>query len=271
MYGTPLAHISLDMSTSPLVLLVAAIALAASGPVVSAQGPVQGPPGRGQKPPTQGPPVQPGRGSQPIILTPPSPSAPAPLRAGGADLEEVTVKADAVIGIRLETTLDSERAKLEDPVVAKVTRDVTVKDRTAIPAGARLEGYVSSISRGSTGGKPGSDRGQARIGLKFTTLVLNDGKLRLPIETETVFRSAESTASQALTRVGAGAVVGSILGAAIGGRKGAIIGGSAGAAGGAAATAASDRSDVTIPTGTTLTVRLTEPLTVLVERTPFTR
>jgi hypothetical protein len=231
----------------------------------------------------EGPVPQTGRGPLPIVKAPPL------ARGAAADVEEVTIKADAVIGIRLETTLDSEQAKLEDRVVARVTRDVNVKGRTAIPSGARLEGYVSAITRasertpdrgsdrgsdrGQTGVRPGSDRSQtARIGLKFTTLVLHDGKLRLPIETETVYRTAESTMSQAATRVGAGVVVGTILGAAIGGRKGAIIGGSAGAAGGAAATAAaSNRNDVTIPAGTTMTVRLTEPLTLLVERTPSTR
>jgi len=243
-------------------MAVAAGAVAA-GPMVTAEG--------------QGPPVQSGRSSRPIVAAPPSVG-----RASAADVEEVTIKADAVIGIRLETTIDSERAKLEDPVSARVTRDVSVKGRTAIPAGARLEGYVSSITRGpdrgQTGVRPGPDRGQtpkpgdpARLGLRFTTLVLNDGKLRLPIQTETVFREAESTASQTATRVGAGAVVGAILGAAIGGRKGALIGGSAGAAGGAATVAASDRSDVTISAGTTLTVRLIEPLTLLVERAPATR
>ena len=271
------------MSTRSLVLMVVAAGAVAAGPMVSAQG--------------QAPPVQSGRSSRPIVAVPPPGT-----RSNAADLEEVTINADAVIGIRLETTIDSERAKLEDPVSARVTRDVSVKGRTAIPAGARLEGYVSSITRGSDRGqtgrlrstdagqasasqgvRPGSDRGQtpksgdparsdtARIGLRFTTLVLNDGKLRLPIQTETVFRAAEPTAGQTATRVGAGAVVGAILGAAIGGRKGALIGGSAGAAGGAATVAASDRSDVTIAAGTTLTVRLIEPLTLLVERAPTTR
>lgn len=244
----------MDMSTRVRVLLaVVAAAVMAGGPMASAQGQA----------------AQGGRVSRPIVLTPPLG------RGAPAEVEEVTIKADAVIGIRLETTLDSEHAKLEDRVVARVTRDVNVKGRTAIPSGARLEGYVSAITRGSdkgsTGVKQGSDQGQTpRIGLKFTTLVLNDGKLRLPIETETVFRTAESTA-QTVTRVGAGAVVGTILGAAIGGRKGAIIGASAGAAGGAATAAAADRSNVTIAAGTTLTVRLTEPLTVVVERVPSTR
>lgn len=243
---------------------VAAVAVMAAGPMASAQGQA----GQGQAGQTQT-----GRSSRPIVLTPPLG------RGATADVEEVTVKADSVIGIRLETTLDSEHAKLEDRVIARVTRDVNVKGRTAIPAGALIEGYVSAITRksdkasdkGPPAGKAGSDRGQsARIGLKFTTLVLNDGKLRLPIETETVFRSAEST-TQTVARVGAGAVVGSILGAAIGGRKGALIGASAGAAGGAATAAAADRTDVTIPAGTTLTLRLVEPLTVVVERIPSSR
>ena len=61
-------------------------------------------------------------------------------------------------------------------------------------------------------------------------------------------------------------MVGAILGAMIGGKKGALIGGTAGAAGGAAAVAAGDRAEAVMTSGTALTVRITAPVTVLIER-----
>jgi hypothetical protein len=186
-----------------------------------------------------------------------------PSRAG--TFEAVTVKADAVIGIRLEAPITSRRAKVEDRVRARVTRDVTVNDRVAIPAGSRVEGYVTIVERG------GRLKDAARVGVRFTTVILGDGLTRLPIQTETVFRTAESPAERTAARIGTSAVVGAILGALAGGKKGAIVGGAAGAAGGAAVTAAGDPDEVLLPAGTPLTIRLSEPVTVLVEREPAQR
>ncbi len=173
--------------------------------------------------------------------------------------EEVTVREDAVIGIRLENAVSSETARVEDRVTARVSRDVTADGRTAIPAGATLEGTVVFVERG------GKFKERARVGIRFTTLVLADN-LRLPIQTDTIFRDGESPGTEATTKIGASAVVGAILGAVIGGKKGAAIGGAAGAAGGTATVAAGGRNDATMPAGALLTVRLAAPLTVQVER-----
>ncbi|HEX7778510.1 MAG TPA: hypothetical protein VF424_04695 [Vicinamibacterales bacterium] len=174
--------------------------------------------------------------------------------------EEVTVKSDSVIGIRLDTAISSETARVEDRVTARVSRDLTVDNRVAIPAGARLEGNVTLVERG------GKFKERARLGIRFTTLVLADGTTRLPIETETIFRDGDSPAAEATTKIGATAVVGAILGGIVGGKKGAAIGSAAGAGGGTAAVMAGGRNAATLPAGTPLTVRLTSPVAVLVER-----
>lgn len=173
--------------------------------------------------------------------------------------EELTVTRDAVIGIRLESNISSETARVEDKVVARVARDVMVDGRTAISSGARLEGVVASVERG------GKFKDRARIGVRFNSLVLADGT-RLPIETETIFREGDSPTRQAATKVGAGAAIGGILGAVIGGKKGAAIGSTVGAAGGTAAVVTGAPADVVLPVGTPLTVRLTEPITVMIQR-----
>jgi len=51
--------------------------------------------------------------------------------------DELVIPADSVIGLQVETAVTTERAKIEDPVRARVTRDVKVRDQVAIPAGAR--------------------------------------------------------------------------------------------------------------------------------------
>jgi len=155
----------------------------------------------------------------PAAVVPATEAAPAQ-EASKPRFEELTVKEDAVIGIRLETALTSETAQVEDRVVARVSRDVAVEGRTAIPAGARLEGTVISVERG------GKFKERARLGIRFTTLVLGES-LRLPIQTESIFRDGESPTAEATSKIGASAVVGAILGAVIGGKKGAVIGSTA--------------------------------------------
>ncbi len=115
---------------------------------------------------------------------------------------------------------------------------------------------------------PGRFKTPARIGVRFTTLVLGDN-LRVPIRTEAMYRNGDSPAGPASAKIGAGAVGGAILGAVIGGRKGAIIGTTAGAAGGTAAVMASEREHAIFPSGAALTVRLSGDIRIQIERDPY--
>jgi hypothetical protein len=153
----------------------------------------------------------------------------------------------------------TERAKVEDPVRARVTRDVRVRDQVAIPAGARAEGSVTLVDRG------GKLKDQARLGIRFHTIVLADGT-RLPINTETIYRDGESPTRESAAKIGGGAVGGAVLGAILGGKKGAIIGSTVGAAGGGVAVATSEANAATLPQGATVTVRMGAPATVTVEK-----
>jgi hypothetical protein len=173
--------------------------------------------------------------------------------------DELVIPADSVIGLQVETAVTTERAKLEDKVGARVTRDVKVRDQVAIPAGAKAEGSVTLVERG------GRLKDQARLGIRFHTIVLADGT-RLPINTETIYREGESPARESAAKIGGAAVGGAVLGAIFGGKKGAVIGSTVGAAGGGVAVAASEPNAATLPAGSTVTVRMGSPATVTVER-----
>jgi hypothetical protein len=173
--------------------------------------------------------------------------------------EELVVSADSVIGLQVDTPLTSERAKVEDPVEARVTRDVKVGDSVAIPAGSRMLGTVTLVERG------GKVKERARLGLRFHTVVLGDGT-RVAVRTDTIYREGASPSGKSAAKIGGAAVGGAILGAILGGGKGAVLGGSVGAAGGTAAVMAGDRNAATLPAGTTVTVRVQEPVTVTVEK-----
>jgi hypothetical protein len=228
------------------------------------------------------PPPEHTRPASSAAQTPIPPAAPAPETTGaplpettaaGADdrasqdaariqdpqpaFEEFVVPADSVIGLQTDASISSERARVEDRVNGRVTRDVRVNNRVAIPAGTRAIGTVTLVERG------GKFKERARLGIRFDTLVLADGT-RLPISTETIYREGEAPASA--PKVGAGAVGGAILGAILGGGKGAVIGGMAGAGAGSAAVMAGDRNAALLPAGATMTVRVLAPVAVTLDK-----
>jgi hypothetical protein len=185
-----------------------------------------------------------------------TPVAPEPFRP---EYEELVVPADSVIGLQVENALSSDRAKVEDEVRARVARDVKVRDQVAIPAGARAEGSITLVDKG------GRLKDQARLGIRFHTIVLADGT-RLPINTETIYRDGDSPARESAAKIGGGAVGGAVLGAILGGKKGAIIGSTVGAAGGGVAVATSEPNPATLPAGSTVTVRMSSPAAVTIQK-----
>jgi len=173
--------------------------------------------------------------------------------------EELVIARDSVIGLETDNRVSTDTARVEDRVDAHVTRDVKVGDRVAIPAGTKVLGTVTQVERG------GKFKEQARLGIRFHTIVLADGN-RLPISTETIVRLGDAPGNASAAKIGGGAVGGAILGAILGGAKGAAIGATAGAGAGTAAVTAGDRSAVVLPPGTPLTPRILSPVTVTVER-----
>ena len=181
----------------------------------------------------------------PLPIEPPTIADNQPSRIvepAGPVFDELVVAAESVIGLEIETAVTSERARVEDAVTARVTRDVRVGDRVAIPAGSRVQGEVTMVERG------GRLRERARLGVRFTSIVLADGT-RLPIDTETIFREGDPPTGESAAKIGGGA-----------------IGGAVGAGGGTAAVLAGGRNAATLPAGTPVTVRVEDPVTVTVER-----
>ena len=192
--------------------------------------------------------------------TAPEPNLPEPVAAPSKpELIEVVVPASSVVGLRLDTTLSSETARVEDRVEARVMRDVLADGRIAIPAGSRVLGDVVLVDRG------GKIKEKARLGVRFHTLVLASGA-QVPFRTDAIYREGASPGAESARKIGGAAVGGAILGAIIGGAKGAAIGGATGAAGGGAVVMAGERNAATLPAGTTVTVRLNSPVAVDIER-----
>ena len=198
-------------------------------------------------------PVQP---SVPEYREPEPPAAPPP---SAPEFVEVTVPSDAVLGLQIERTVSSELARVEDKVEARVTRDVRVENRIAIPAGSTVRGSVTEVDKG------GRIKGKARLAIRFHTIVLADGS-QLALKTDPVVREGQSPGGESAAKVGGAAIGGAILGAILGGNKGAAIGGAVGAGAGTAAAMSNDRNPATLAAGTTVTVRMQAPVTVTVQK-----
>jgi len=208
--------------------------------------------------------------TEPFPETAPEPgeTAPISLDIGSIDrpapepvseFVELEIAADSLIGLQVDTAVSTRTAKVEDTMEARVTRDVLVEDQVAVPAGTRMLGSVVLVE---TGGKL---RDAARLGVRFHTLVMDDG-LRVPIVTETIYREGRSRGSDSVAKIGGAAVGGAILGAIFGGARGAAIGGSIGAGGGTAAALNGEAEPAGLRSGTRLTVRLSRPVAITVEQ-----
>jgi hypothetical protein len=202
-------------------------------------------------------------GPPPVSILPSA--APEPTSSETADaprpdrFEELVLPAASVIGLQLETGLTSERARIEDRVEARVTRDVVVDGRLAVPAGARVLGSVTQVDRG------GKMKDRARLSIRFHTLVLGNGE-EVSLRTEPITREGEAPAADSSKKIGGAAVGGAILGAILGGGKGAMIGSLVGAGGGTAMVMAGDRNPATFQPGAIVTARLASPVTIQVHR-----
>jgi len=162
----------------------------------------------------------------------------------------IVITKDTVIGIRLDQAVAGDTARVNDTITARVSRDVIVDGVTAIPAGARLEGIITQIDRSARGSR-------GKVGLRFTTLVRAD-ETRIPIQTDTIFREGDPVgeAPPAFT-VGGG--FGSVLGA-----RGQAT--PPNQAAGRAAPAPAAYRDAQLPAGSSLTVQLTAPISLTINR-----
>jgi hypothetical protein len=190
-------------------------------------------------------------------LRPADPPPPEPVRVPQYD--EIILAASSVIGLQVESSTNTERARVEDRIDARVSRDVMSGGRVAIPAGSRMIGSVSLVERG------GKVKERARLGIRFHTLVLADGT-QVPLQTDAVYREGEAPAGSSTKKIGGAAIGGAILGAILGGAKGAAIGGATGAGAGTAAVMAGDRHPAALKQGEYLNVKLAAPATITVER-----
>ncbi|MEO6185195.1 MAG: glycine zipper 2TM domain-containing protein [Steroidobacteraceae bacterium] len=185
--------------------------------------------------------------SRPVTSATPTVVNPPPMRT-------LTVPTGTVLSLSLATPLSSKSASVGDAVKARITSDVLVDSRVAIPAGTMVSGQVTDVISGSNkiGGIP-------TLGVRFETLELPGGDL--PID-GVISQKGKSDTGRDTAKIVGGAAAGAILGHQVkGGDKGKVIGGLLGGAIGAVA-AQKTGTEVQLPEGTALSIALASPVDV---------
>jgi len=171
-----------------------------------------------------------------------APTASASRSSSGTQMD---VPVGTELDVRLQQSLSSATAQVEDRFEATTMVDLKQGDRVIIPAGSMMRGVVSSVTKTTRTERKGS------LTLAFDQVRVNGRDY--PIRA-TVTQAIESEGIKGeTTKIGAGAGVGAIIGGILGGAKGALAGI---VIGGGGTLAATEGKDVEVAAGTVLRVRL---------------
>jgi hypothetical protein len=193
----------------------------------------------------------------PATRRPPAtrPPPPAPVRPALR-----TLSVGAKFDIAATDTISSRTSKTGDAFTARVVEDVkNAAGQVVIPAGAVVNGKITDVKPAPNPRTPGT------LTLSVTSVTV--GGNTYPIDAavdslETTHKGRGVTSGDA-AKVGAGAVAGAVLGRVLGGnKKGTIIGGVVGGIAGAGVANATKDSDIVLPAGAHIIIRLTKELAV---------
>lgn len=179
------------------------------------------------------------------------PASVAPAASSG-DPNIVIVPVGAQFDVRLQGALNSGTATVEQRFEATTLIDYSEGARVVIPAGSLVRGFVSSVRAAGRIDRRGS------LTLSFDELRIDNRTYRLRAA---VTDAMDGKMGDDMKRVGAASVVGAIIGGIIGGTRGALVGILVGGGGTIAAT---EGSDVDLPAGTILRIRIDQPLEIAV-------
>jgi hypothetical protein len=163
-----------------------------------------------------------------------------------------TVPVGTMMDVRLQTPLNSGTAKVEQRFEVTTLTDVVMGRDVVIPAGTVVRGFVSSVRAAGRIDRKGS------LTLSFDEIVLGRTPTRLRAS---VTQALDGKMGEDAGKIGAGAAIGAIIGGLLGGGKGALVGVLVGGGGTIAST---EGSDVDLPVGTILKLRVDQPFDAIV-------
>lgn len=167
---------------------------------------------------------------------------------------EVTLPAGTVITVRLGKAVGSKLSNSGDPFSASVATPVEADGKVIVPTGAEVSGkVVEAVSQGHF-------KGAAVLRLALNSVTINGDPY--DVKTSAVSRHQKGKGKRTAAMIGGGAGGGALLGGLMGGGKGALIGAAVGAGAGTAGAAYTGNKEIVLPAESTLSFRLSEPVTV---------
>ncbi|HEY3617106.1 MAG TPA: hypothetical protein VGK96_09860 [Candidatus Sulfotelmatobacter sp.] len=190
-----------------------------SGTLLCAAAFAQSEPPSAQNPsaPAAQPQAQPATPSQP--QAPASPSAQsgqAPSTAGQATAQR-RIAPGSVIPVQLTKTVDAKKAKTGDPIMAKVTMDMTTSTgEVLVPKDTKVIGHITEAQART------KEQKESQLGIAFDRAVLKDGEVSLPMSIQAVIAPPSNNANGGESDQGASPppVGGSAASPVSGGRNG---------------------------------------------------
>jgi hypothetical protein len=173
-----------------------------------------------------------------------------------ARFREYTVEEGTAIHVRLDTAVSSATSKVEDAVEGTLTRALIVDGTTVAPVGSRVRGEVTAV-------QPSPKKGSASLAFRFNTLNIPGHDDPYAIVAG-INRVAPSEKKDDAITIGAPAAAGAIVGGIIGGKKGAVIGAVVGGGAGTAIVLTTPGKDISLPSGTEVTMTLKNPVDIRV-------
>lgn len=155
------------------------------------------------------------------------------------------------LDVRLQNTLSSETATVEQRFEATTAADLMQDGRVLVPAGSIVRGVVSDVKR------PGRVDRVGSLTLSFDRMTVRGREYTIRGMATQVFESGGIR--EEVGTAGAGAGVGGVIGGLIGGLKGAVLGAVIGAGG---AIAATEGKDIHLPAGSIVRIRLDSAVNV---------
>ena len=144
--------------------------------------------------------------------------------------------------------MSSETAQVEQRFEATTVADLYRGNEALIPAGSKLRGVVSSVTKTTRTERKAASPSPSIRSSSAAGAFIRSGVVTQALESEGI--------KGEVGKIGAGAGIGAIIGGIIGGAKGALIGVLIGAGGTVAAT---EGKDVVVLAGTILRVRFDAP------------
>src|SRR5436190_13068038 len=168
--------------------------------------------------------------------------------------EQVTLPAGTVVTVRLASAVGSKLSANGDHFNARVARPVEVDGKVVVTAGTEALGkVVEAVPQGRF-------KGAAVLRLVLQSVTVKGDAY--DVKTSSVSRYLKGKGKRTATLIGGGAGGGALIGGLAGGGKGALIGAALGAGAGTAGAAYTGGKEIVLPAESTLSFKLTQPVTV---------